>query len=94
MSSLYAGADDFDLIIKHIASDVHEAPFALTLGEELAVLSLLLRVYTLPDLDDKVAGMVQHLCAKFAEEIIRRYPFAEGYLDFLFGNAAFRRGGL
>lgn len=87
----YARLEDFDRIIKTLMADPKAENLALTLGDETAMLSLLLRVYVLPDLNDEAAFMVRELCNKLAEEIIRRYPFSEGYIDYLIGVAALGR---
>lgn len=87
----YAGLDDFESIIKKLMSDPKELPLPMTLGEETACMSLLLRVYLLPDLDENAAFMVIDLCRKFADDIIDRYPFSEWYVDYLFGAAMMAR---
>lgn len=91
---MYAQLHDFDRIVKHLMTDGKEEAVMMTTGEELAVLSLMLRVYVLPDLEPQAAVLVKELCDKFSNDLIRRYPFSEGYIDFLYGAAAFRRGGM
>lgn len=89
---MYARLDDFDGIIRNLMQNRAVEPLPMTLGEETACLSLLLRVYTLPDLNEEAQSLVLELCDKFSHDMIRRYPFCEGYVDFLYGAAAIRRG--
>lgn len=87
----YASLEDFETIIHILMTDPQEHPLPMTLGEETAILSLMLRVYVLPDVTDDAANLIRELCDKIADEIIRRYPFSEGYIDYLYGAAALGR---
>lgn len=88
---MYASLDDFDAVIRHLMHAPGTEPLPLTLAEEITTLSLLLRVFILPDLPDDAAYMVRELCNRYADEVIRRYPYAEGYIDYLYGAAALGR---
>lgn len=88
----YASLDDFEGIIKRLMHDPAIEPLNMTLGEQTATLSLLLRVYILPDIPPREQALILQLCDKYSAAIIARYPFAAGYVDFLYGAAAIGRG--
>lgn len=87
----YASLDDFEGIIHTLVNDNTPSNIALSSAELLAAFSLLLRVYTLRDLPSEARAILIDLARTFSSELIRRHPFSEGYIDFLFGVASLRR---
>lgn len=87
----YASLEDFDSIIKKLAHDTQPRVLNITNAQLLATLSLLLAHYSLADHPPHVDEMFQDILTFYADELIDRYPFAEGYVDYLFGAALLRR---
>lgn len=93
---MYAGIDDFADIVKEIMLDDIPLPMELSSADKLVLLSLMLRMYTSPEVPDGALPKLKTLCDKLSDSLIARYPFSEGYIDWLYGAAILARstGGL
>lgn len=90
-SFVYARLEDFGGIVHHLMQDETPQPFTLSTADQLVVFSMLLSMYASPDIPDHALPKIHDLCRRLADAMIARFPFCEGYLDFLFGAAAMSR---
>lgn len=87
----YARLEDFDSIIKALAHDNTTGDVNLSTAEVLATMSVMLAAFANSDLPPDTQALVLHVARIFSAELIDRYAFSEGYVDFLFGAALMGR---